>query len=184
MDGKIWLDQIIVQFRKYKIYSERAAEQVADDDFFSSMGGNPQSVATLMKHVGGNHRSRWRDFLTTDGEKSDRNRESEFSVDGETRQSIYQKWEDGWQIAFDSLEKLTAADLEKTITIRGEPMGVTDAIQRNLNHVAYHTGQIVHLARQLVGEKWQTLSIAVGKSDEFNRKMQSKFGDWWSKEKQ
>ena len=135
-----------------------------------------------MKHVGCNHRSRWRDFLTTDGEKRDRNRESEFIADSESRSSIHEKWQEGWRIAFETLESLEPADLEKTITIRGQTHSVVQAIQRNLNHVVYHTGQIVQLARHFTGDAWQTLSIAPGKSEEHNAAMRAKYGDWWADE--
>jgi len=135
-----------------------------------------------MKHIGGNNRSRWRDFLTTDGEKRDRDRESEFIAEGEGRSSIYEQWEEGWRIAFETLESLEPADLEKTITIRGEPHTVIQALHRNLNHVIYHTGQIVHLARHFTGDAWQTLSIARGKSEEYNADMRAKYGDWRTNE--
>jgi uncharacterized damage-inducible protein DinB len=184
MDEQKWLDDVRTTYRRYKMYCERAAEQVSDKDFFSSLGGNPQSIATLMKHLGGNHRSRWRDFFDTDGEKRDRNRDREFIVEGETRKSIYENWEEGWQVAFETLENINKTDLDRLITIRGKVSSVPEAIQRNLTHVAYHTGQIVHLARQFVGENWQTLSIAIGKSKEYNSKMQEKYGDWYIKEDQ
>ncbi len=135
-----------------------------------------------MKHVGCNNRSRWRDFRTTDGEKLDRNRESEFIVDSESRSSIHKKWQEGWRIAFETLESLEPADLEKTVTIRGQAHSVVQAIHRNLNHVVYHTGQIVQLARHFTGDAWQTLSIAPGKSEEHNAAMRARYGDWWADE--
>ena len=180
MDGQYWLQEIQSLYRQYKVKCERAAAQVPDEYFVSPFGSNPQSIASLMKHLGCNHRSRWRDFLTSDGEKRDRNRESEFTAVGENRSSIYALWEEGWQIACDTLASLEPADLERQITIRGEPMTVIQAIHRNLNHVVYHTGQIVQLARHFTGDAWQTLSIAPGKSDEHNAKMRAKYGDWWS----
>lgn len=182
MNGKLWLEEIIKNYKKQKLNCEKAAEQVNDKDFFSTLDGNPQSIAILMKHIGGNHRSRWRNFLTTDGEKSDRNRENEFIVESETRETIYKIWEEGWRIAFNTLNSLVENDLEKTITIRGEPMSVMQALQRNLTHVVYHAGQIVMLARNFTGDKWQTLSVAVGKSEEYNAKMKEKYGDWMEKE--
>ncbi|NIO00769.1 MAG: DUF1572 domain-containing protein [Candidatus Latescibacteria bacterium] len=180
MEGRVWLDEMQSLYRDYKDKCERAAAQVSDDDFFVSFGRSPHSIAVLMKHIGGNHRSRWRNFLTTDGEKQDRHRETEFTAEGETRASIHEKWEEGWRIAFETLANLGSADLERTITIRGQPLSVVQAIHRNLNHVVYHTGQIVQLARHLTGNAWQTLSIAPGKSDEFNAAMRAKFGNWWS----
>ncbi len=120
MDGNDWLEEIKSLYRQYKKNCERAAAQVSDDDFVTSFGQSPHSIAVLMKHVECNHRSRRRDFLTTDGEKRDRNRESEFIADSESRSSIHKKWQEGWRIAFETLESLEPADLEKTITIRGQ----------------------------------------------------------------
>ena len=181
MNGQLLLEQIINHYNRYKNYCEKAAAQVNDNDFFKPLDGNPMSIALLMKHIGGNNISRWRNFLTSDGEKSDRNRNTEFLLEGETRKQIYEKWEKGWYLLFDEFSHLTEVDLEKSVTIRGESMFVFDALLRNLTHLTYHSGQIVHLAKHFVGNEWHTLSIAVGKSDEFNMKMQEKFGNWWEK---
>lgn len=181
MNGDIWLNEIRSLYRRYKSDCERAIGQVSEQDFFTPLDPESNSVAIIMKHIACNHRSRWRDFLTTDGEKVDRNRDSEFTTEGETRSSIYETWEEGWQIAFESLESLTSADLERTITIRGQPLSIVQALLRNLNHVAYHMGQIVQLARHLTGDSWQTLSITRGKSQEYNAEMRKKYGDWWAK---
>ena len=178
MDGRAWLDEVESQYRQYKAYCERAAAQVSDEDFFTALAGSPNSIAVLMKHLGGNHRSRWRSFLTTDGEKRDRDREGEFTEEGETRASIEARWEEGWAIAFEELAALKSADLDRTVTIRGEPLSVMQAVHRNLCHVGYHTGQIVQLARHFAGDAWQTLSIAPGKSEEFNAAMRAKYGGW------
>lgn len=182
MNERAWLDEVIAQYRQYKKRCERAAAQVSEDDLFNALEGNPVSIAVLMKHVGGNHRSRWRDFLTTDGEKSDRERDAEFVVDGETPTSIRAHWDEGWRITLDTLDSLEPADLEKVITIRGEPHTVVQALTRNLTHLAYHTGQIVHLARHFAGDSWQTLSVAVGESDAHNARMREEWGDWWAAE--
>lgn len=182
MDGRTWLEEVLALYRQYKKKCERAATQVSDDQFFASFGRSPHSIAVLMKHLGGNHRSRWRDFLTTDGEKRDRHREGEFTARGETRASIQAKWEEGWRVAFETLASLRPADLERTVTIRGQRLSAIQAIHRNLNHVVYHTGQIVQLARHFTGEAWQTLSIAPGKSEEFNAAMRAKYGEWWATE--
>jgi hypothetical protein len=179
MNERAWLDEVIHQYRSHKKRCERAAAQVSDEDLFESLEGNPVSIAILMKHLGGNHRSRWRDFLTTDGEKQDRNRDSEFVVEGETRKSIRGHWDEGWRITFETLESLEPEDLGKTITIRGEPHTVVEALTRNLTHLAYHTGQIVHLARHFAGDHWQMLSVPLGKSDEYNASMREKYGDFW-----
>ncbi len=182
MDGRTWLEEVKTLYRQYKDQCERAAAQVDDDDFFVSFGQSPHSIAVLMKHLGGNHRSRWRDFPATDGEKRDRNREDEFTAEGETRASIEAAWEEGWGIALETLSGLKPDDLERTTTIRGQPLSVMQAIHRNLNHVVYHTGQIVQLARHFTGDGWKTLSIASGKSAEFNAAMRAKYGDWWAAE--
>ena len=178
MDADAWLDEIRTLYRRQKKQCERAAAQVTDAQLFEPCGDNPQSIAILMKHLGGNHRSRWRDFLTSDGEKPDRHRDSEFVVEGETRADVEARWEEGWRIAFETLDSLTAPDLDRTITIRGEPHSVVQAIQRNLTHAAYHAGQIVQLARHHAGDAWQTLSVAPGKSEEHNAAMRAKYGDW------
>ena len=178
MDERAWLDEIIDQYRQYKDRCERAAAQVSDEDLFHALEGNPVSIASLMKHLGGNHRSRFRDFLTTDGEKSDRHRDREFVVDGETPASIRGHWDEGWRITFSTLESLEPSDLDRTITIRGEPHTVVQALQRSLTHLAYHAGQIVHLARHFAGDQWQTLSVPIGQSEEYNAQMREKWGSW------
>jgi hypothetical protein len=171
MDGRAWLDEIIAQYLQYKSLSERAAAQVPDEAFFTPYGRSPHGVGVQLKHVGGNLRSRWRDFLTTDGEKADRRRELEFSADGETRAAVLAQWDEGWRIALEELRALTPEDLDRTVTIRGEPLPVVRAVHRNLAHVAYHCGQIVQLARHLAGDRWRFLSIPPGESEEFNASM-------------
>ncbi|MCP4204019.1 MAG: DUF1572 domain-containing protein [bacterium] len=178
MNGAAWLDEVLAQYRYRKDQCERAIAQVTDEQLFETVGEIPLCLAAQMKHLGGNHRSRWRDFLTTDGEKADRNRDGEFIVEDETPESIRATWDEGWRITFDTLESLGPGDLERTVTIRGEPLTVVQAIQRNLTHLAYHTGQIISLARHLAGESWQTLSIAPGKSEAHNARMRERWGDW------
>lgn len=176
MDGTAWLEIVVSQFEAAKRLSERAAEQVSDADFFrvSSDGGN--SVAVLMRHMGGNLRSRWLDFLTTDGEKPDRQREGEFEAENESRADIVAQWEHGWGVCLDSLRALTADDLGRTIKIRYEPLGVIPAIHRSLSHADYHCGQIVQLARHWCGDSWKSLSIPRGESDEYLARMKDRFG--------
>ncbi len=178
MDGRAWLDEMINQYRYRKSQCERAIEQVSEAQLFETVGSIPLCLAAQLKHLGGNHRSRWRDFLTTDGEKRDRDRDSEFIVEGETPASIREIWDEGWRITFESLEALEPSDLERRVTIRGEPHTVVEAIERNLGHLAYHTGQIVQLARHFAGDDWQTLSIAPGESEAHNALMREKWGDW------
>ena len=162
----------IASFRRYKQMAEKAIEQLADEEFFIVIDPESNSVAIIVKHIAGNLHSRWRDFLTTDGEKPDRRRDTEFEFYADdTRSSLMNFWETGWQTLFDSLEPLTEADLAKTVTIRGEPHSVIEAINRQLTHYSYHVGQIVFLAKHLRSSKWQTLSVARNRSEEFNRTM-------------
>ncbi len=178
MSNSSWIAEVRAQYQAYKKACERAAAQVGDEQFFESINGTHTSIGMLMKHLGGNHYSRWRDFLTADGEKNDRDRESEFVTVGETRASVLEKWERGWKTAFDALDSLTQEDIEREVTIRGEPTPVRRAILRNLNHVSYHAGQIVMIARGILGEQWEFLSIPPGKSSDYNDSMRAKFGDW------
>ncbi len=178
MDGRAWLDEAKQEYVKRKEQCERALAQVSDEQLFEMVGGIHMSLAAQMKHLGGNHRSRWRNFLTTDGEKADRHRDSEFEVEGETAESIRAIWDEGWRITFEELGKLMPQDLEKTVTIRGEPHIVFQAIQRNMTHLAYHAGQIVQLARHFAGDDWQTLSVPPGGSEAYNAKMRERWGDW------
>jgi len=179
MDGQAWLDEVTDQFRRHKTLCERAVAQVPEDRLFERVGRIHLSLAALLKHLGGNHRSRWRDFLTTDGEKRDRDRDTEFIVDGDSAESVWALWNEGWHLTFDSLESLGAEDLGKTVTIRGEPHTVVQALQRNLTHLAYHTGQIVQLARHFAGDRWQTLSVPLGESAAHNARMGETWGNWW-----
>jgi hypothetical protein len=170
-----YLKDVINQFRKLKELAEKAVAQITDKDLFSIPDEYSNSIAIIMKHMAGNMRSRWRDFLTSDGEKPDRHRDSEFVIEkGDSKKSIFQAWEKGWQYAFEELEQLEADDLNKTVLIRTEPHTVIEAINRQLTHCAYHVGQIVFLARSLAGSRWQSLSIPRGKSEEFNVMMRGK----------
>ena len=167
--GRQYLDDAIRELRKYKAFAERAAAQVEDEAWFRTLDPEGNSIALVMKHMTGNMRSRWTDFLTTDGEKPDRNRDSEFETeDSDTAASIRKRWEDGWARVFAALEALEPDDLGRTVTIRGERHTVLQAINRQLTHYASHVGQIVFLAKHLAGERWQTLSIPRGKSREFD----------------
>ena len=164
-----FLEDTILQLRKYKGLADGAIAQVADGDLFHSVDAESNSIAIVMKHVSGNMRSRWTDFLTTDGEKPSRDRDSEFEADaGDTRAAIGARWEEGWRLLFAAVEALSPADLSKTVAIRGEPHSVLQAIQRQLTHYAYHVGQIVFLARHFAGPRWRSLSIPKGRSKEFD----------------
>ena len=163
-----FLFESIEGFRSYKKLAERAIEQVSDEEFFATIDAEANSIAAICKHVGGNLRSRWTDFLTSDGEKADRNRDSEFVTDGDTRASIMEIWTNGFECLFDSLESLTAEDLGKSVRIRGEDFTVVKAINRAALHTASHIGQIQLLAKHFHADNWQTLSIPKNKSAEFN----------------
>ena len=164
-----YLEDAIRSFRSYKRLAERALEQVSDEEFFLRIDEESNSLALIVKHIAGNQRSRWRDFLTTDGEKPDRHRDTEFELIDETRESLMAFWEAGWATLFETLESLTADDLGKTITIRGEPHTVVEAINRQLTHYPYHIGQIVFLAKHLRASEWKTLSVPRNRSAEFNK---------------
>jgi Protein of unknown function (DUF1572) len=159
----------IASFRNYKKLAERAIEQVSDEEFFATIDDESNSIAIIVKHIAGNLHSRWRDFLTSDGEKAGRDRDSEFETIEDTRDSLMNFWETGWQTLFDNLEPLTAADFSTTITIRGEPHSVVEALNRQLTHYAYHIGQIVFLAKHLRSADWTNLSVPRGRSTAFNK---------------
>lgn len=158
-------------FRGYKKLAERALEQVDDEEIMGSRGGGSNSIALIVKHIAGNQRSRWRDFLTEDGEKPDRNRDFEFEYGGESREDLMKAWEDGWRTMFGSIDSLAPEDLSKTVLIRGERHSVFQAISRQLTHYAYHIGQIVLLAKEIRGDEWKTLSVPKGRSNDFNAYM-------------
>lgn len=161
----------IAALQSQKDLADRAIAQVSDADLRRPLDANTNSIAVIMKHLAGNMLSRWTDFLTTDGEKPDRHRDGEFIDDFADRAQIIAFWERGWKCLFDAMSALSDADLFKTITIRTEPHHVIDAIQRQVSHGGYHVGQIVQIARHFAGDQWDVLTIARGKSAEFNIKM-------------
>lgn len=167
----------ITEFEVAKEWSDGAIEQMSDEQLFKRVAPGFNSVAAIMKHISGNVKSRWTDWRTTDGEKPWRNRETEFDVEGLTRAGVQQLWDAAWETIFAELGAMSAEDLDLTITIRGEPHSVPEAVNRQLLHAGYHTGQIVWLARLIVGEGWQWLTIAPGGSDTFNEGMHDKFGE-------
>jgi hypothetical protein len=158
-------------FQYYKKLAERGMEQVSDEQLFAVLDGEMNSIAVIVKHLVGNMRSRWTDFLNSDGEKPDRKRDSEFENPPETRAELMKLWEEGWGYVFAALEPLSDADLERTVQIRGEPHSVMQAINRQIAHYAYHCGQIVFLAKHLQATRWKSLSVPRGKSEEFNQKV-------------
>ena len=166
-----YTDNLRKLFRNYKTLSERAMAQLDDQEMHWRKGEHSNNVATLAKHMAGNMISRFTNFLTEDGEKSWRNRESEFDDDFSSREQLMAYWEKGWQCLFDAIEPLTDEDLERTVKIRNEPHTVLEALNRQLTHYAYHTGQIVYIAKMLKGAEFQSLSIPRGQSDAFNEEL-------------
>lgn len=164
-----FLSAMVNAFEANKRLADRAIAQVADDKLHIPLDGNTNSIAVIMKHVAGNLRSRWTDFLTTDGEKPWRQRDDEFVDTFGSRTEILECWERGWACLQSTLASLTPADLEKTVLIRGEPHSVPLALSRSLGHTCYHIGQIVQVARIHAGEKWSTLTIPRGESEKYNQ---------------
>lgn len=172
--GTRFLAENIAGFRSLKDQAERALAQADDGAFFATLDAGSNSLAVLVAHMAGNARSRWTDFLTADGEKPDRNRDTEFELEpGVSREELMRRWEAGWGALFAALEPLTAADLDRTVTIRGEPHSVMQAVLRQVRHYAYHVGQIVQLAKHYRGAEWETLSIPRGQSRQFDRALRS-----------
>jgi len=164
----LYLEEMKRQFRGHKRMGEAAMAQLEDKDFFVALDPESNSVATLVKHIAGNARSRFTDFLTSDGEKPDRFRDQEFAVsDKTTREEILRWWEQAWEHVFSAVDSLTPDDVQRTVTIRSEPHTVMQALNRALAHYAQHTGQIVFLAKHLRSEHWRTLSIPRGKSEDY-----------------
>jgi len=166
----------ITAFTSSKTWADGAIAQLTDEQLFTPPAPGFNSVAAIMKHIAGNVKSRWTDWRTTDGEKPWRHRETEFDVAGLSRADLQRMWDEAWATIFRELGSMTAEDLARTITIRGEPHSVPEAVSRQLLHAGYHTGQIVWLGRLLVGEGWKWLTVKPGGSDEFNRQMHGRFG--------
>jgi hypothetical protein len=164
-----YLEDSIASLRAYKKMADKAIAQLQDGEFFITLDAEANSVAVIMKHMAGNMFSRWTDFLTTDGEKPDRNRDMEFVIDPKAgKDDVVAYWEKGWQCVFDALESLTAADLGREVLIRGEKHTVIQAINRQLMHYANHIGQIVFLAKHFRSAEWKSLSIPRNRSAGFN----------------
>ena len=166
-----YLKDSIDLFRYYKKLGDRAMAQCPDEGLFATVDAESNSIAIVVKHMVGNMRSRWTNFLTADGEKPDRNRDTEFDEPPATRAELMEMWERGWKYLFDALEPLTDTDASRTVTIRTEPHSVMQAINRQIAHYSYHVGQIVYLARHFAGDKWQSLTIQKRKSGEFNKQV-------------
>ncbi len=160
-------------FRYYKGLADQAMAQVSDEQLVAVLDEEMNSIAVIVKHIAGNMRSRWTDFLTSDGEKPDRDRDAEFTTPPATRDALLAVWEDAWRTLFGALEPLSEADMSRTVTIRGEAHSVMQAINRQIGHYAYHVGQIVFLAKHLKASDWRSLSVPRGKSTAFTERVQS-----------
>ncbi len=170
-----YLDEVRRQFRGHKKLADGAMAQLADDELFRTLDAESNSVAVMVKHMAGNMRSRFTDFLASDGEKPDRRRDAEFEIDAATtRAQVMGWWEEGWARVLAAVDGLQAEDVMRTVTIRGEPHTVLQALNRQVAHYAYHAGQIVFLAKHWRSQDWKSLSVPRGKSEEFNRKMLAK----------
>jgi hypothetical protein len=170
--GPTYIEDVIQQFRFLKGLADKSIARLSDVELTKALDRESNSAAVIMKHVGGNLWSRWRDFLTSDGEKPDRNRDDEFELTPSTsRAEVQEIWDRGWTILFDELSKLTPADLTRTVFIRSQPHSVIKAANRSLQHTAYHVGQIVFLAKHLTADAWESLSIPRGQSETFNQRL-------------
>lgn len=175
MVAEEFLADAIRQFHGQKRLVESAIAQIPEQALFTALDPEGNSIAIVMKHMAGNMRSRWTDFLTSDGEKPDRHRDSEFEKEpSDSRESLRERWESGWATLFAAVESLAPADLSRNVSIRGEPHSVVRAIARQLTHYAYHAGQIVFLAKHFTGPAWRSLSIPRGESERVNRAMREK----------
>jgi hypothetical protein len=166
-----FLEDSLSLFRYYKKLGEGALQQVSDAQLVAVLDPEMNSIAQIVKHMAGNMRSRWTDFLTSDGEKADRDREGEFTDPPATREALMKTWEAGWNCLLSALEALHDSDMERTVRIRGEGHSVMQAINRQLAHYAYHVGQIVFLAKHLQHARWKSLSIPRGQSASFNQQV-------------
>ncbi|MBA2524342.1 MAG: DUF1572 family protein [Pyrinomonadaceae bacterium] len=165
-----YLRDALASFRAYKKLAEKALEQITDEEVFVTIDEESNSIAVIMKHLAGNMLSRWTDFLTTDGEKPERDRDMEFVIEPQTSKSeVINYWEKGWQRTFETLQALQPEDLLRAVLIRGETHTVVQAINRQLAHYPYHIGQIVFLAKHFRSAEWKSLSIPKNKSAEFNK---------------
>jgi hypothetical protein len=169
-----FLHSAIDTFRKQKDLAERAMVQLTDEQLHQALDANTNSIAVIAKHMAGNMRSRWTDFLTSDGEKPWRNRDDEFVDTFRSRQELMEAWEHGWSVLLNSLASLAPGDLEQQICIRGEPHSVPLAILRQLDHYGYHVGQIVLIARILAKDRWRVLTIPRGESQQYNERVWQK----------
>ncbi len=165
MDGRAWLDDMLLTLRKTRALGERALAQLPPEALHVQLGADENTLGLIMKHVAGNMRSRWTDFLTRDGEKPDRARDTEFEhAAADTPAALRARWDAGWDLCLSTIGALSPADLQRVVTIRGQPHTVMQAVHRQVSHYSYHVGQMVLLARHLAGPAWVSLSIPKGRS--------------------
>jgi hypothetical protein len=170
MPNESYLPVAVHELKRLKGLADASFAQLSAEQLFAELAPGDNSIAVIVKHVSGNMRSRFKDFLTTDGEKPDRNRDGEFEVSGaDTREALLHAWDQAWTLLFAELGALNEEDLSKTVRVRGEEMTALQAISRQLSHYAYHIGQIVYVAKHLAGAHWKTLSVPRGQSAQFNR---------------
>jgi Protein of unknown function (DUF1572) len=166
-----YIKDSLALLRQYKRFTEASMAQLPEDALAASLGEDENSIAIIVKHMAGNMRSRWVNFLTSDGEKPDRDRDGEFILPPSNREELMKMWETGWKYVFDAIEPLTDDDLGRTVTIRGEPHSVMQAINRQIGHYSLHCGQIIFLAKHLAGAQWKAVTVPRNKSAEYNRKV-------------
>ncbi|MFF2177696.1 DUF1572 family protein [Lysinibacillus sp. NPDC058147] len=172
--AQTYLNVVQKRFKSVKEQGDKTLSQLDHEQLHWAFNEESNSIAVIVKHVSGNMISRWTDFLTTDGEKATRNRDDEFTDSLQTKEEVITVWEKGWQVFLNALQRLTEADLQGFVTIRGEQHSVIDAIERQMSHYSQHVGQIVYIAKQLRGTDWQTLSIPKGQSQAFTESMVKK----------
>ncbi len=172
--GVDYLRVVRERFEVLKGQGEKTFAQLREEDFHWILNGASNSIAVLIQHISGNMVSRWTNFLTTDGEKPDRNRDGEFETKRMSKAQLLVCWEEGWRVFLDTLESLNEQDLEKIVHIRGQAHSVIDAIERQMAHYAAHIGQILFIGKQIKGEQWENLSIPKGKSDAYTNAMNGK----------
>ena len=172
----LFIDELRIEMRRYREWAEQALAQVDDAGFVLALDAEANSLALIVKHVAGNLRSRWMDFFTEDGEKPDRQRDREFELEpDDTRAALMARWDTAWSSLFDTLDRMTPADVSRTVAIRAEPHTVTRAALRSLAHTAGHVGQIVLLAKHIAGDRWSSVSIPRGQSEQMNAMMRERF---------
>ncbi|MEG6532623.1 MULTISPECIES: DUF1572 domain-containing protein [Bacillaceae] len=175
--GNVYLRVVIERFKSVKTLGDKTIEQLSEQDIHWTYNQESNSIAVIVKHLSGNMISRWTDFLTSDGEKENRNLDEEFIDDISSKSELISVWEKGWDVLIDTLTGLKEDDLLKTIKIRGEKHLVLEAIERQMAHYAYHVGQIVYIGKQLKNNEWKTLSIPRGKSEDYRKEMLERHRD-------